>query len=230
MGCPHSLFVLVPNMMSKLPYNPTDFTPIARIVTSPFVFAVRKDSPFKTFKEVVAFAKKNPGKMSCGSSGVATGSHFMLEMLKLAAGLEIQHVPFKGGSEVIAATIGGHVDLNSTTMNPIYPLVKSGDLRVLVTAERLAEFPKVPTMPEIGYPDAVLGSWVGYVGPKGLDRAVVDRIASALEKAIKIPKLVKNLQDTGNQIQFVSKDAFGQDIENDIKRMGVIVKKAKLVQ
>ncbi len=228
MGGPHSLFVLVPSMMKNLPYKATDFTPIARIVTSPFVFCFRKDSPFKTFAEVIAYAKKNPGKLSCGTSGVATGSHFMLEMLKLAAGIEIQHVPFKGGSEVIAATIGGHVDINSTTVNPIYPMVKSGDLRILATADRLTEFPKVPTMAELGYPDAALGSWVGYVGPKGLDKAVVDKLASALEKAIKVPKIVKNLVDTGNQVQYVAKEAFGQDIEKDLKKMAAIVKKANI--
>ena len=229
MGGPHSLFIIAPAIYPNIPYRTLDFVPIARIVNTPFLFAVRKEAPWKTLEEIISYAKKNPGKLSCATAGVGTGSHFMLEMLKLEAGIEIQHVPFKGGSQQNAALLGGHVDLDATTLNPLVPLVRSGDARIIVTTYKMKEFPGVPTLAEKGYPEATIGAWVGYVAPKGVEKSIIDKLSIAFEKAIRNPKAVKSLEETGSDIDFVAKEKVAQEIERESKKMAEVVKKAKIV-
>ena len=153
----------------------------------------------------------------------------MLEMLKLEAGIEIQHVPFKGGSQQNAALLGGHVDLDATTLNPLVPLVRSGDARIIVTTYKMKEFPGVPTLAEKGYPEATIGAWVGYVAPKGVEKSIIDKLSIAFEKAIRNPKAVKSLEETGSDIDFVAKEKVAQEIERESKKMAEVVKKAKIV-
>jgi tripartite-type tricarboxylate transporter receptor subunit TctC len=229
LGASQSNFVLLPILMENLPYKPSDFVPIARTISTPLLFVVRKDAPWNTLEQLVDYAKKNPGKLTCATTGVGTSAHFVLEMLKLEAGIEIQHVPFKGGGEQNAALMGGHVDLNSTTLNPVLPLLKSGDMRALVTPNKMKEFPEVPTLSEKGYPGVALTSWVGYAGPKGIEKSVVDKIAAALEKAVKIPKVIKNLEETGSHVDFVAKEEFVREMEMETKRLAAVVKKANII-
>ena len=229
MGASQSTFVLLPILMENLPYKPSDFVPIAKIISTPLLFVVRKDAPWKTLEELINFAKKNPGKLTCAMTGMGSSAHFVLEMLKLEAGIQIQAVPFKGGGEQNAALMGGHVDLNSTTLNPVLPLLKSGDVRALVTPKKMKEFPEVPTLSEKGYSGVALTSWVGYAGPKGIEKSVVDKIANALEKAVKVPSAVKKLEETGSQVDYVAREEFAREMEMEIKRLADVVKKAKII-
>jgi len=228
MGTSASTIVIAPLLLGKIPYKHSDIVPIAQFVSTPQLFAVRKDAPWKTLAELISYAKKNPGKLTCGTVGVGSSPHFTLEMLKVEAGIEVQHVPFKGGAETHAAVLGGHIDIAASTLNPSLPLVQSGDLRVLATSSRIKQFPKVPTMEEAGYPGATLISWVGCFGPKGIEKSVVDKIASALEKTVKNPSVAKRLEETGSQADFVGKEEFGRKIDQDLKRLAEIVKKANI--
>ena len=228
MGSSQSSIVLLPIMQRNLPYKPSDLVPIARFVSIPQLFAVKKDAPWKTLGELIAYAKKNPGKLTCGTAGIGTGSHFLLEMLKIEAGVDIQHVPFKGGGEQHSAVLGGHVDSISTTTNPSLPLVKSGDLRALVAAEKIKQLPNVPTLAEMGYPKAALTAYVGCMGPKGIPKSVVDKITNALERAVKVPSVVKYFEETGGKIDYVAKEEFAREIEEDMKRLSDVVKKANI--
>lgn len=228
MGTSASTIVIAPLILGKIPYKHSDIVPIAQFVSTPQLFAVKKDAPWKTLAEFISHAKKNPGKLTCGTVGVGSSPHFMLEMLKVEAGIDVQHIPFKGGGETHAAILGGHIDLASSTLNPSLPLVQSGDLRVLASSSRIKQFPKVPTTAEAGYPGATLISWVGCFGPKGIEQSVVDKIANALEKTVKNPSVAKRLEETGSQADFVGKEEFGRKIDEDIKRLAEIVKKANI--
>ncbi len=227
-GTTNSTLIITPLVLGKLPYKPSDLFPIAKIVSTPVFFGVRRDAPWKTIEEFISHAKKNPGKLTCGSAGVGSTVHFALEMLKLEAGVDIQHVPFKGGGEQNAALLGGHIDLNSTAPNPSLPLLLSGDMRALVTSRKIKQFPGVPTLEEKGYPKAAFTNWVACFGPKGMEMSAVDRIVSALEKALKSPSVVKKLEDTGNQVDFEAKEKFAKTIEGELKAYGEIIKKAKI--
>jgi tripartite-type tricarboxylate transporter receptor subunit TctC len=229
-GTSNSTLIIAPLMIGKLAYKPSDLVPIARIVSTPQLFAVRKDAPWKTIDEFIAQAKKNPGKLTCSSVGVGSTVHFGLEMLKIEAGVDIQHIPFKGGGEQIAALIGGHTDLAAMSLNPTLPLLKSGDMRAIVTSGKIKEFPEVPTLAEKGWHRATFINWVACFGPKGIEKSVVDKLVNALEKVLKVPKVVKSLEDTGSQVDFEAKEKFAQTIEEDLKRLGEVIKKANLVE
>lgn len=228
-GTSNSTLVIAPLILKKLAYKPSDLLPIARIVSTPQMLCVRKDARWKTLEEFISEAKKNPGKLTCGSVGVGSTVHFTLEMLKLEAGVDIQHVPFKGGGEGNAALLGGHIDLVATSFNPTRPLIVSGDMRALVASGKIKEFPKIPTFEEKGYPRVAFTNWVACFGPKGIEASVVDKIANALEKALKAPSVVEKLEKVGSQVDFVAKEKFAQIIEDDSKRYGEVVEKAKIV-
>jgi len=214
-GTSNSTLVIAPLILKKLAYKPSDLLPIARIVSTPQMLCVRKDARWKTLEEYISEAKKNPGKLTCGSVGVGSTVHFTIEMLKIEAGVDIQHVPFKGGGEGNAALLGGHIDLVATSFNPTRPLIVSGDMRALVASKR--------------YPRVAFTNWVACFGPKGIKESVVDKIANALEKAVKAPSVVEKLEKAGSQIDFVAKEKFAQIIKEDSKRYGEVVKKAKIV-
>lgn len=178
---------------------------------------------------MISDAKKNPGKLKYASTGVGSGSHLITEILKLEAGIDIQYVPFKGGGPKTAALLGGHVDLMFVALSPEVPFIKSGETRVLVCAEKMKEFPEVPTLAEKGYPRTVFGSWVGFLEPKGIEKSVIDKISSAIEKTLKVPKVVKGIEDSGSQVDFAAKEEFGREIEKESQKMVDVVKKAKLI-
>ena len=228
-GTSNSTLVIAPLILGKIAYKPSDLVPIARIVSTPQMFCVRKNAPWKTLEEFISEAKKNPGKLTCGSVGVGSTVHFTLEMLKIEAGVDIQHIPFKGGAEANTALLGGHIDLHATSLNPTLPLLQSGDLRALAASERIKQFPSVPTLAEKGYPRVTFTNWVACFGPKGIGESVVDKIASALEKALKVPGVVKKLEETGSQVDFVAKEKFAKAIEEELKRYIEVAKKANII-
>jgi tripartite-type tricarboxylate transporter receptor subunit TctC len=228
-GTSNSTLVIAPLILGKIAYKPSDLLPIARIVSTPQMFCVRKNAPWKTLEEFISEAKKNPGKLTCGSVGVGSTVHFTLEMLKIEAGVDIQHIPFKGGGEGNAALMGGHIDLVATSFNPTRPLLLSGDIRALATSGKIKEFPEIPTLEEKGYPRVTFTNWVACFGPKGMESSVVDKIVNSLEKALKAPKVVKSLEETGSQVDFVAKERFAKVIEEELKRYIEVAKKANII-
>ncbi|MEI9477927.1 MAG: tripartite tricarboxylate transporter substrate binding protein [Deltaproteobacteria bacterium] len=224
------LFVLLPAMQPNIPFKASDFIPVARYAIVPNLLLVRKDAPWKTLEELITYAKKNPGKLTCGSGGVASVSHFNLELLKVEAGVDIQHVPFKGGSPMNPALLGGHIDLSFNAVSTVHGLLKSGDLRALASgAGKVAEFPEIPTLAEKGYPKATLALWTGLFVPKGVEKSVVNKITSALEKTLKVRDVTRKLEEIGNQIDYVAGEKFAQELEEDSKKMSEVVKKANLI-
>lgn len=199
--------------MTKVSFDPIkDFTYIAHLTGYTFGVVVKKDAPWKTFRELLDDAKKNPGKITYASPGAGTSLHIAMEQIAAKEGIKWTHVPFKGNAETNAAVLGGHVSATADSTG-WGPLVNSGELRLLVTwgAQRTKNWPNVPTLKEIGI-DLVADSPFGIAGPKGMDPAVVKKLHDAFKKAIDDPNvvaalakfdMVPNYKDTAAYQKFV---------------------------
>ncbi len=166
-----------------------DLEPLGLHIVIPMALAVRADSPWKTFGELVDYAKKNPGKLRVDTMGIGTASHFNLEIIQSLTGTQFTHVPFKGGEAVITALLGGHVEMTFDAMNKMVPHVESGKFRVLLLTNKMAGFPNIPTMTELGYKKDLIPSWFAMYAPGGMPDDVNRVLVPAVEKAIKNPEL-----------------------------------------
>jgi tripartite-type tricarboxylate transporter receptor subunit TctC len=178
--------------MQKMPFDPlTDFTPIIHVAGYQFGTVCKADSPFKTWADVIAHAKDNPGKVTYATGGPNTSPHIGMELMAAHSGVKLTHVPMKGGSESIAAVLGGHVMLQAES--PSWQAqVDAGGMRLLKiwTAERHKRWPDVPTLKELGYP-FVFDSPFGLGGPKGMDAEIVRKLHDAFKAAYDDPKTVE---------------------------------------
>jgi tripartite-type tricarboxylate transporter receptor subunit TctC len=170
-----------------------DFTYILQLTGYTFGITTKADSDFKSWADVVAFAKANPGKVTYATPGVGTSLHIGVEMMAAKDGIKLTHVPFKGGAETNAAVLGGHTMLQADS-TAWKPLVDAKQLRLLTiwTGERSKQWPEAPTLKEIGH-DMVLDSPFGLAGPKGMDPVVVKKLHDAFEKALKDPAAIDML-------------------------------------
>lgn len=180
--------------MQKMPFDPVkDLTHIACLTGYTFGLVATMDAPFKTLKEMVAYAKANPGKVEYGSTGTGTTPHLAIEEFSQKAGIELNHIPYKGSAELMQAILGGHIRVMSGTTE-FAPLVKEGKLRLLATLgrNRTKAFPDVPTVKESGW-DTITESPFGIGGPKGMDPAVVRVLHDAFKKTLEDPKVLETL-------------------------------------
>ncbi len=218
--------------MQKTPWNPlTDFTYILGVSGYTFGFTVRSDSPFKTFNEYIEAARKSPGKIDYGSTGIGTSPHLLMEELADKAGVQLNHVPFKGNADLQQALLGGHVMAQSDASG-WDKFVDGGQMRLLVTfgEKRTKRWPNVPTARDLGY-GVVSTSPYGLVGPKGMDPAVTKILHDAFKKAMDDPKHQEMLdqlnQDawyrTGDEYAKWAREQYAKD-KGLIERLGLAAK------
>lgn len=189
--------------MQKVQWDPLkDFTFIIGVTGYTFGFTVRADSPYKTFNEYIAAARKAPGKIDYGSTGIGTSPHLLMEELALAAKVDLNHVPFKGNADLTQALLGGHVMAMSDATG-WDKFVDNGQMRLLVTfgENRTKRWPNVPTAKDLGY-GVVSSSPYGFVGPKGMDPAVVKTLHDAFKKAMDDPKHMEVLAQLNQDIWY----------------------------
>ncbi len=181
-------------LMQETTWKVEDFTYIIHLTGYVFAHIAAADTPFKTWKDVVEYAKKNPGKVTYGSSGTGGSPHLGTEQVAEKDGIKLTHVPFKGAAELHAAVAGGHVMVGAGGASS-KQIVDAGKARFLNvwTAQRQKSFPDVPTLTELGYP-FVIDSPFGIAGPKGMDPKVVARLHDAFKKAIENPEVIKILE------------------------------------
>ena len=231
LAAPIGVFSILPFLTPGLHYKLSDFIPLCKYASAPSVILVRKNSPFKDFQALISHAKKNPGKLVCASAGTGTATHFSLEMIKIQAGVDIAHLPYKSGGEVNTSVLGGQVDLATQAFSPAVGLLKSGDLRALVsTSGKIPDFPDIPTIGELGYPKATLGIWSGYFLPKGTPKPIVEKLASVFEKAMKNPAVVKNLENSGQMLDYLDGPTFTRFIIEENKTLEEVARKAKIIK
>lgn len=208
-----STLTILPATRSDLPYKVTDFLPVANAVTDLGVITA-KSARWKSLEDMVADAKKNPGKLTYGSAGVGTVSFFTMELVKMSYGLDIAHVPFAGSGPVKNALLGGHVDLGTSGFSTMAPIIKAGDIIPLVTTSprRVAAYPGVPTMAEKGFPEASINISVSFYVPAKTPKAVATRLQRAVEQATRDHAVVAAIEKTGMIVDFHDGETLARNI------------------
>jgi tripartite-type tricarboxylate transporter receptor subunit TctC len=212
----------------KLPYNVlTDFAPISQVVSSQNYLVARPGLPANNVKELIAYAKANPGKLSYGSSGIGTPL-LCMEILKSLAGITAVHVPYKGDTPAVTDLMGGQIDLYCSTIVGLVPFTRSGKLKGLgVTSSKRADsMPEMPTIAEAGVPGYELSSWYGILAPAKTPRPVVDALNAAVVKIVAMPDVQKKMVEGGSDPQSSTPDEFMARIRSDTEKFTKVVKEA----
>jgi tripartite-type tricarboxylate transporter receptor subunit TctC len=197
--------------MQKMMFNPlSDFTYIACLTGYTFGMAVRADSPFKSIKDMVAFAKANPGKFTYGSTGTGTTPHLAVEEFAMKAGIELQHVPFKGSSDGLQALLGGHIAAHSDATGWA-PHVDAGTMRLLATygSKRTKRWSQVPTLNELGF-ETVSDSPFGIGAPRGMEPALTKRLDEAFKKALEDPQVISSFEKYDQPVIYMGSDEYAR--------------------
>jgi tripartite-type tricarboxylate transporter receptor subunit TctC len=221
--------IISPYVYSKLPYDTVkDFTPITLGATSWFFLVVHPSSPAKSVKELIALAKAKPEGLTFSSSGNASPSHLAGELLRSAAGINLTHVPYKGGAPAVAAVVAGEIQLAIESPPPIVPQVKAGRLRALgaARANRSPLLPDVPTVAEAGLPGFQAGSWYGFLAPAGTPKPIIDKLNAEMVKAIRSTELRERFAAVGAESVGDSPAEFSAFIRAELKRWEKVVRSA----
>ena len=221
--------IISPYVYSKLPYDPVkDFAPITLGATSWFFLVVHPSVPAQSVKELIALAKSKPGGLAFSSSGSASPSHLASELLKSVAGINLTHVPYKGGAPAVAAVVGGEVQMAIESPPPIVPQVKAGKLRALGAARpnRSPLLPDVPTVSEAGLPGFHAGSWYGFLTPAGTPKPIIDKLNAEMVKAIRSQELRDRFAAVGAEAVGDKSEEFAAFIRSELKRWEKVVRAA----
>ena len=201
-------------------------TPITLIARSPWVIVATPSVPAKDLREFVSYAKANPGKLRFGSS--EPSSRRAGEQFKQLAGIDLQHVPYKGGSQIMTDMLGGHIETGFTSTLTVLQHYKSGKLKVLAVAGKLRHpsMPDVPTAIEAGYPDYETYAWYGMYGPKGMPREVVTRIQQEIARVLNLPDMNERLSQFGAEPIASSPENFAAFTRAEHDKFAKLVKAA----
>lgn len=216
----------------KLPYDfQKDFAPISVVAIVPNVLVVNPSVPAHSTKELIAYAKANPGKLAYGSAGMGTAHHLIGEVFNSRAGTEILHVPYKGSSPAVADLIGGQVQIMYDTVASCLPHIKSGKLRPLAvaTAKRSSALPDVPTIAEAALPGFEVTTWFGALAPARTPPELVAKLNAEIVKILGMPDVRKRLLDAGAEPVGSTPGEMAAQIKRETEEFGKIVRRAKIV-
>jgi tripartite-type tricarboxylate transporter receptor subunit TctC len=217
------------SVYKKLPYDfQRDLAPVTTLAIVPNVLVVNPNVPAKNVKELIALAKKSPGKLSFGSNGNGTGQHLIGAQFGIGAGVDIIHVPYKGSGPLTIDLLGGQIDMSFDTVTPVLSHIRAGKLRPLAvtTIKRSAALPDVPTLDEAGLKGFDLGTWFGILAPAATPKEVVARLNSEIVKIVNSPDFRKKMDELGAvPVGDTSAQMAGQ-IKSDTERFAKLVKDA----
>lgn len=216
-----------PTLYSKLPYDPVkDFQPVTPLISTKHVLVVPAESPARTVKELVEYAKKKPGGLSYASQGVGAGGHLLGEMFKAQTGTQLEHIAYKGSAPAIQDILANRVDMFYDAIVTALPHIRDGRLRALAvaTAERDPRLPNVPTMAEAGFPGIEGDQWFGIFVPAGTPAPVVQKLNEEFVKAVRSPDISKKITDQGLDIFTGTPDEFAAQMRADAAKFGKVVK------
>lgn len=217
--------------LRKMAFDPArDLVPVSLAVTVPNIFVVPANAPYKTVQEFVDYARKNPGKLTYASYGAGSAAHLIGELLKARAGIDLLHVPYKGGAPALTDLMGGQVDSYFSNAASGMSYVKSGKLRALAvtSARRMAAMPDVPTLAESGFKDFEVLEWNGFFVPKGTPDEVVARLAREVQAALKDPATRQKLQGLGLDPVGSTPEEFGKFVQAEMTRWAGLVKSNRI--
>jgi len=218
-------------LLNKVPFDPVkDFDAVIHTATVPLVLMVNPKVPAKSLSELIALAKAQPGKLNFSSSGEGTISHLAGELFKILTGVNIVHVPYRGGGPARTALLGGHVQMNFGNLLSASADLKSERLRAIgvSTKKRVSSLPDVPTLAEAGLPGYEVEQWNGILIPHGAPKEIVAKLNAEINKIIESPEIRKILINSGAEPEGGSSDLFATFLKADISKWAKIIKDAKL--
>ncbi len=214
-------------LYDKLPFDVTkDFTPISLVALTPSVLVVHPSIPVRTIKDVIALARKNPGKLNFASGGVGNTMHLAAALLNTMAGTNMVHVPYKGAGPAIVDVIGGQCDMVFVNIAPVLGHIRAGKVNAIaVTSKvRATVLPEVPTVAESGMPGYESTTWYGFLGPAGLPKEIVARLNSAIIAAVGAKETRERYVALGSEPETSSPEQFAAYLRNDIASWAKVVK------
>ena len=226
---PIGALAITRHMVAKLPYNiERDFQPIALVARGHLLLAVSPKLPVNSVKELIEYAKKNPGKLTNASSSNGSPGHVGGELFKYMTGTEIVHVPYRGGAPAITDLIAGHVDIMFESLQSIAPFARDGKVRALGVsgATRSPAFPDLPTIAEAGVPGYLAPTWTGVIAPAGVPRPIVDKLNAAINKALVSESFKEKFAKIGDEPAGGSPEDFAATIKADSAKWGDVVKRS----
>jgi tripartite-type tricarboxylate transporter receptor subunit TctC len=215
-----------PSLYEKMPYDPVkDFAPITQVAGASNIFVIHPSLPAKNFKEFIAYTKANPKKVNFASAGVASVGHLTGELLNDMAGIDMQHIPYKGSGQAITDLVGGHIKVMISGMASTLPHVRSGKLVGIVTTglKRTPATPDIPTIAET-YAGFESSSWFGVLAPAGTPRPIINRLTGDIHKSLQDPAVAKRLAAVGFEITYGTPEQFAAYIQTEIKKWAKVVK------
>jgi tripartite-type tricarboxylate transporter receptor subunit TctC len=224
-----SAYAIGPKMVKQPLYDPiADFTPVAAVALSPTILTINTALPFQNVKELIAYAKANPGKLSYGSSGIGSVAHISAEMLRASTGIDLVHIPYKSAALAYPDMISGNVSMVFDALPSAIQHIKSGKARPLamMSDRRASLVPEVPTFAEAGYPEATLRLWVGLHGPAGLPAPIVQKLNETAARAVAAPDVRERFTAVGADAYSISAREFADLVRADVERLGKMMASA----
>lgn len=227
MGAVHH--TIATSTYAKLPYDfQKDLAPVTIVAMVPNVLCVNPGVPAKSVKELVAWGKANPGKLSYGSNGQGTAQHLIGEQFGALTGLDLLHVPYKGSGPLTSDLIAGQVSMSFDTITPVLPQIKAGKLRAIAvtTAARSPALPEVPTLAESGLANFDQGTWFGVLAPAATPREIVGKLNAEIVRILKLPEIQQRFAEIGAQPVGNTPAQMAATIKSDTEKYAALVKKA----
>lgn len=224
-----SIHVINPSLYPKVSFDAIqDFAPITQLAHVPLVVVVNNDLPVRNIRELIAWGKTHPGKLNFGSSGNAAAPHLAGESFKIATGVQMQHVPYKGSSPALTDLMGGQIQLMFDSMPSATPFIKSGKLRALAvtTARRAASMPDLPTVAESGVPGFDISTWYGLWAPRATPREIVERLASEVARILRQPEVREKYAALGAEPIGSTPEAFAAYCRSELDKWARVVRES----
>jgi tripartite-type tricarboxylate transporter receptor subunit TctC len=213
----------------KLPFNPAkDLVPVSLAGIAPLIMTANNNFPAKDVKELIAYAKANPGKVNFGSSGIGAAAHLTTELLKQTAGIDMVHIPFKGTAPALTAEMSGDIQILVDVPSTLMPHVRGGKIKALAmfSKERIQGAPEVPTMAEAGGPPIESSTWVLFMAPGGTPKAIVDRMAAETAKAINESEIKERFNQIGIIPVGNTPEQAAKFLDDEVAKWATVITKA----
>ena len=215
----------------KMPFDPiTSFAPVSLVVSAPLVLAGSRQIPGQTLRDYLDYARKNPGRMNYGSSGIGATAHLAMELLKLRTGVQMEHIPYRGTQPALQDLMAGNIGLLFDTYSTLKPQFEAGNVRALGIAalERAAFAPDLPTIIEGGLPDFAASSWCMLLAPAGTPPDITTRLSAEVARIIREPAMTTRLQDLGFVLEGRSPAETATFLQAEVARWGEVIRAAKV--
>lgn len=224
-----SALSIIPSMYKKVPFDPVrDFAPVTTLSSYPNLVVVHASVPANSVRELIALAKAKPGKLNYASGGAGTGPQLQAELFKSMAGIDIVHVPYKGGGPALTALLGGEVQIYFAPIPSALPLLKAGKLKALAvtSAKRTPAAPELPSMAEAGLPGFDESTWNGLLAPARTPPAIITKLNSEVNALLKMPAMRERFATEGAEPSGTSPEAFAAIIKNEVAKWAKVIRAA----